>query len=740
MIYNMKHTLTILICLFLTLDMFAAHIIGGEWTYTCLGNGVYDMSITIYRDCSNPNGAGFDDPIPIAIYRGDETDPTDIFNVPLGSFEDLEITQSNPCAIPPLGFCAQVGYYNFTVTLDEWPINETYTFVYQRCCRNNTISNIQFPGDTGISFTAELTPESQAVCNSSPTFESIPPNLVCVGDDINYFNTALDTDGDQLVYEFCAPLTGGGNIGSNNCNSVIPFPPCPPPFGTVTYMPPFNLSAPMQGDPIVNIDPNTGYISGVPTAIGQFVIGICVKEYRNGVLLGVTRRDVQLNSVVCQAVAVAGLENGIFENDVYLFDFCLDDDDKSILPESGINQPGYTFEWLLEGPETFISEEFSPNFQLGTSGVYEGFFAVFDAAECSDTASILVNLNTNPEVDFSFTYDSCIAGPIFFQDLITEGDAAISDYFWDLDEIIVEGVATPSYIYGEPGLKDVFLRVTDENGCIDEVTKEVSYQPAPAVILLRPSFREFCPPAELTIDNLSFPVDSTYTVEWDYGDGATSEGLTGMHTYEEEGVYDVSVAITSPIGCYIDSVFEDLVFIDEPPFADFNIVGNQSFTSNDNMISLENTSTNYSGFQWYIGDEWVPSEDMFDYELQDTGFIDITLAVYHPLGCTDTIVRQIEVVPEVLIYFPNAFSPNGDSVNDEFGPTGVYFGLQAYELIVYDRWGEEIFISNDINDRWDGSYKNGTDVLPNGVYHYIVNLLGPRGGPEKLQGKVSIVR
>ena len=94
----MKTTVTVILSLLFTFDMFAAHIIGGEWSYTCLGNGIYDMKITIYRDCSNDEGAFFDQSIPIAVYRGEGASAVlvDNFEESFDGFENLEITQSNP--------------------------------------------------------------------------------------------------------------------------------------------------------------------------------------------------------------------------------------------------------------------------------------------------------------------------------------------------------------------------------------------------------------------------------------------------------------------------------------------------------------------------------------------------------------------------------------------------------------------------------------------------------------------
>ena len=281
--------------------------------------------------------------------------------------------------------------------------------------------------------------------------------------------------------------------------------------------------------------------------------------------------------------------------------------------------------------------------------------------------------------------------------------------------------------------------LVDENGCTDSLQSTILYQPAPAVIVVRPSVEEFCPPAEIEIDNLSFPVDETYEVVWEFGDGSVDTGLVVTNIYEEVGLYDISVSITSPIGCKVDSVFEELITIQEPPVADFEIVGSD-FSNINNILGLENQAQNFIGFQWYVDDIWVPSQDYLEYELPDTGAMEILMAVRHPLGCVDTITRSIDVKPENRVFFPNAFTPNGDATHDVFLPKGVYLGMRDYQLEIYDRYGAIVFSTTDIYEGWNGTHQNQGSDVPIGVYQYFVKYTEPRGEKQSLRGSVTIIR
>jgi hypothetical protein len=136
--------------------------------------------------------------------------------------------------------------------------------------------------------------------------------VVCVNNPLKFDHSAYDKEGDLLVYSFCDPLSGGGRGGGGgNCNSVTPTPDCPPPFTPVAFRAPqYTYLFPMGGNPPVTINSLTGQISGEPNTIGQFVVSVCVSEYRNGVLLSTLRRDFQFNVASCQGTVVARLNNG----------------------------------------------------------------------------------------------------------------------------------------------------------------------------------------------------------------------------------------------------------------------------------------------------------------------------------------------------------------------------------------------------------------------------------------------
>jgi len=144
---------------------YAAHIVGGEVTYECLGNDNYRFTLQIYRDCAS-GGARFDSAPnsgtegTVTIFNGAQIfTRTLILDSPI--INPIPPNIENPCLVIPQGVCVERGTYTFDVNLPQSP--STYTITYSRCCRNSTINNILLPGDTGATYTIDLTPGLQLV-------------------------------------------------------------------------------------------------------------------------------------------------------------------------------------------------------------------------------------------------------------------------------------------------------------------------------------------------------------------------------------------------------------------------------------------------------------------------------------------------------------------------------------------------------------------------------------------------
>lgn len=745
-----------LIC-FNSNKVYGLHIIGGDVTYTCIHLDTvlrqvrYEIVFTMYRD-SKSGGAPFDDPANFGIYRGSFTSWTFVraqSGVRVESVADIDIANTNPCILVPVNVGVQKGVYRFEVILPI--INESYFIAYQRCCRNNTILNLVNPGGTGAAFTTEITPDAQLSCNNSPKFNGFPPVVICVNRPINFDHSASDVDGDSLVYEFCSPVTAGGTDGATSpgsptsCTGVTPSPQaCPPPFREVVFNTPnFTFDRPMGGNPLVFIDSKTGLINGSPNLLGQYVVGVCVKEYRKGKLIGTLKRDFQFNVTTCEVAVMADVKAALANDGVYSINSCgqFTIDFQNLSTDVKYIQ-NYHWEFDIKGQkQTYNTRNVSVTFP--GLGLYKAVMILNKdlpgLAECSDTADITVNVYPSIKTDFEFTYDTCNASPVIFKDKSISGAGPIQKYTWRFDNEGISSIQHPSFEFEKPGLKSVRLIAEDINLCRDTMVKNINYFPVPSLIVIEPNTFTGCKPANIFFNNLSTPIDDTYKLEWEFGDGKKSNDFSPTHIYEETGSYSVKLNIVSPIGCQTLKTWPSLIKVVPSPEADFTFTPEEPDFSN-NTVSFIDKSKNGVGYLWKFDTLGISLIKNPVFTFRDTGLFNIQQIVLHPSGCSDTATAQIGIYPKVKLFMPNAFTPNNDGLNDIFLPVGSFFGLRNYNFTIWNRWGDRVFYSDNPELGWNGQRDNDGAEASQGVYAYLIEYLSPLGEKVILKGPCTLLR
>lgn len=432
----------------------ATHIVGGEMNYTCLGNDEYEITLTIFRDCfyGNPN-AWFDNPGSIGIFNADNEFLLEI-QVPLMNNDTLQPTLSGECFVVPPDVCVHTTTYTTVVTLP--PVIGGYQLSYQRCCRNQTIANIIDPLGTGATYGLTISEQALLECNSSPQFVQWPPLYICVDEPIVFDQSAIDADGDSIVYRLCAPLKGA------DPNSPQPQPPNPPPYDPVDWVdPPYGVDNMLNGIPggvPLEINPETGLLTGLPNTIGQFVVGICIEEYRDGELISTTRRDFQYNVGVCGEWTAS-----FFAPDVQCDGLEVTFDNTSLGAD--------TYLWTFGDPANpdFVSTESFPVYTYPDTGSYLVTLIAGPDSPCVDTFQQEINLQPNTLFpDFEFSLESCSDSMVVqFTDTSIDSLFEITEWYWNLlqDENQFSSEQNPAFSIFESGVYTVELTVTSENGC-----------------------------------------------------------------------------------------------------------------------------------------------------------------------------------------------------------------------------------------------------------------------------------
>lgn len=719
----------------------AKHIVGGEITYTVVSHTTtsnrYRFTMKIWRDCYTNGGAQLDAIAPIGIYRSNSNFVIESFGVTLTSHTDRLPKQEIPCLIPP-DVCVEEGVYIWEKDLPI--INDTYVILYQRCCRNETINNINAPGDVGATYFVEITPLGQQTGNNSPTFKQFPPIVICANEKLNFDHSATDAEGDQLVYSFCQPLGGGGKGGNIGCTGTTPNPPCWPAPNDVSFKSPtYTFAQPLAGDPIVGINAQTGRITGVPQTLGQFVVGVCVQEFRNGKLLGTLHRDFQFNVAKCDPTVRGKITaDSVWVNN-YLIKSCGN-------PNVAINNlsldrtyiSDFRFDILIQNQiKTF--KEWSPVIAFPDTGVYTGNLFLNPGSICADTINLFFRVFPSVTTDFSIQYDTCVAGPVVFKDKSFSPSGEIIKWRWSFGDGQDTSIQNPTHQYETPGTKKITLSIENEKGCKSDTTQDIRWLPVPPLLLVEPSTFTGCTPLKVFFNNISKPIDSTYSIKWDYGDGSKGSGISPTYTYNNSGVFSVNLEVISPIGCKTSRNFPNWVKVKQGTKADF-VYSPEQVSTFKNTVAFTDKSTNATQFQWFFDNRGYSILQNPVFKFRDSGVQRVKLLVSNNVGCTDSIVKLIDVIPQVTYWLPNAFTPNEDGNNDTYKGTGILEGIRDFDLKIFNRWGERVFQTSDPTEGWNGLKNNKGEPSQQGVYLCIVTYKSPRGEQFELRNYATLIR
>jgi gliding motility-associated-like protein len=184
-----------------------------------------------------------------------------------------------------------------------------------------------------------------------------------------------------------------------------------------------------------------------------------------------------------------------------------------------------------------------------------------------------------------------------------------------------------------------------------------------------------------------------------------------------------------------------MITVHPNPVAMFTAPANTSIITPD--VQFTDLSTDAASWSWIFNDPFdvgggTSSLQNPVHTFAEAGTYCAQLAVTSSFGCVDTANLCIIIDPEFTFFIPNAFSPNGDGVNDEFFGKGDY--INKFEMFIFDRWGNLIWFSDDINKHWDGTANHGTEMAQQDVYVYDVRITDHKDKKHKYLGTVTIVK
>ena len=300
-----RYLLIITFC-FIALICSAGHIVGGTTSYQVKSVNALSASVNVvfnvYKDANT--GADLDENIEIGvygfrngIYQHLQTVSTNLIFTTIIQFED-----EGDC--PSELFPYILGIYSIDANL---PINdyEHYTVSYQRCCRDNSLSNIIDPDESGIALTLDIYPSAFEHSEQIPILAKPFPRITEVGKNIQ-FDFGLDDSFDK-VYSLSNPKVAGGVTGSSipgdpsSCVGIVPSPnACPPPYDEVQYLSPNN---PYGTSASLELGEENGVLDMYIPTISKVLIGVSVDRYFEGEIVSTVRQQFVTNSIACNPLS-----------------------------------------------------------------------------------------------------------------------------------------------------------------------------------------------------------------------------------------------------------------------------------------------------------------------------------------------------------------------------------------------------------------------------------------------------
>lgn len=393
---------------------------------------------------------------------------------------------------------------------------------------------------------------------------------------------------------------------------------------------------------------------------------------------------------------------------------------------------GISYSWT--GPAGFTSTSQNPVInaaQLNYAGQYQ--VVVTDVNTCSDTAVVTLIVNPTPVPQIVTNSPICIDHV-----LSLSGTGGVS-YSWSGPNGFISSAQSPTIMANTTGYTgNYILTVTDANGCIASTSAPAIVHPIPNVSISSTK-NTGCPPfcSDFTFSSSS-PIQ---TYDWNLGNGMSGSSPTGSGCFNTTGIYTVTAELTDVYGCSNSNTYTVEVY--PVPVADFNHAPIKPIINVDGEVTFTDASWNtpIASWNWYFMNtaQYTSVLQNPTFMYTEPGNYVVALVVKSDKGCSDTLLRPLVVGEDYGIYVPNAFTPNGDGINDFFQPKG--FGVVKYELNIFDRWGEKVFHTNVFEEGWDGTFQGrGSTICEESSYTWLINTVSVFGKSHELKGHVILMR
>lgn len=399
-----------------------------------------------------------------------------------------------------------------------------------------------------------------------------------------------------------------------------------------------------------------------------------------------------------------------------------------VVNNGGIGNISYVWNNSLQGAQHTVSPIQGTHFVVVAT----------DEQNCIAWDTLWVMVNPLPQINFTFN-DACENQTVNFVNNSSIALGSITNYQWDFGNN--SGTSTqvnPSYSYTNDGTYIITLTATSDQGCSISEQQNIQIFDTP-IASFSANITEGCAPLCVNFTDASQVNNSSINSwNWSTNNQSFSNNQNPGYCFENPGIYDIMLQVTSSQGCNNLIVLNDYIQVYPNPIADFTISSNNIPFSNP-MVEFSDASLLASNWLWNFGDGFMASNIQHGtHTYADTGNYCITLTVSTSQGCTDQTDRCLHIFPDFNIYIPNTFTPNGDKINDNFYVYGN--GIKTVNMLIFNRWGELIYETDNIEVGWNGLIGSSQTEAAQGVYVYKIEVTDFKNDVHTFYGNVNLLR
>jgi len=364
--------------------------------------------------------------------------------------------------------------------------------------------------------------------------------------------------------------------------------------------------------------------------------------------------------------------------------------------------PGYTFAWT-DATGTPVGATGTIVVTPTNVGANVYTVNVTDNNGCGPvTTSVTVTMNPQLTVTASADQTVCPGDPASISAIGGGGNGGPYTYTWsnNTDGTLLFGADQTV----NPSATSTTYTITLTDGCGTPAVTDVvvvSHYALPAVGYTIDD-DQGCTPVVVNFTNTTV---NGLTFTWDFGDGGTGSGANPMHVFTEPGCHDISLTVITNDGCTIDTIINNQICVFAIPLPDFTANPQPTDIFNPD-VTFTNLTIGGAAYGWDFGGLGTSNATNPVFEFPNAGATySVCLNTISSQGCTASVCHDVVINDVFLLYVPNSFTPDGDGVNDLFTPIIQGNDPETYEFRIFNRWGETIFMTANMNEGWDGTHK-----------------------------------